>query len=233
MNAPRPGFVVGDGRRAKALKIRTVLEEARCGDISGLDLLDVGTGTGGIAHVLAETCNVVSVDPCDQRGARDGYRFLRAGTALPFRDASFDLAVSNHVIEHLGDAALHLRELSRVLRPGGLAYLATPNRLWPFEVHYRLWLLHWLPAPLFERALRRLGRFSEPLQLLGLRRLRMLCAPRFTVEDFAPRILREPLRYHLGVSPQAARLLRAIPLPVYRALADLAPTLIVVLRRPG
>jgi SAM-dependent methyltransferase len=175
----------------------------------------------------------VSVDPCDQREARDGYRFLRAGTALPLADASFDLAVSNHVIEHLGDAALHLRELSRVLRPGGLAYLATPNRLWPFEVHYRLWLLHWLPAPLFERALRRLGRFSEPLQLLGLRRLRMLCAPHFTVEDFAPRIMREPRRYHLGVSPQAARLLRAIPPPAYRALADLAPTLIVVLRRAG
>lgn len=231
MNTLRPGFVVSAGRRAKALKIRTVLEEARGGSIAGLDLLDVGTGSGGIAQVLAETCNVVSVDPCNQREARDGYRFLRAGTALPFADASFDLAVSNHVIEHLDDAALHLRELARVLRPGGLAYLATPNRLWPFEVHYGLWLLHWLPEPLFERALRGLRRFREPLRLLGLRRLRRLCAAHFTVEDFAPRIMREPLRYHLGVPPRAARLLRALPPLSYRALADFAPTLIVVLHR--
>ena len=72
MNTPRPGFVVGAGRRAKALKIRTVLEEARGSSIAGLDLLDVGTGSGGIAQVLAETCAVVSVDPRDQRAARDG-----------------------------------------------------------------------------------------------------------------------------------------------------------------
>lgn len=231
MSAPRPGFVVGAGRRAKALKIRTVLEQAHGGDIDGLRLLDVGTGSGGIAQVLAETCEVVSIDPCDQREVRGGYRYLRAGTALPFAHASFDLAVSNHVIEHLDATARHLQELARVLRPGGLAYLATPNRLWPFEVHYRLWLLHWLPAPLFERALRRLGRFSEPLHLLGLRRLRTLCGPYFTIEDFAPRIMREPRRYHLGVPAWTGPLLRALPPRAYRALADLAPTLIVVLRR--
>ncbi len=231
MSAPRPGFVVTAGRRAKALKIRTVLEEACGGSIAGLRLLDIGTGSGEIAQVLAETCTVVSVDPRDQREARDGYQYLRVGTALPFADASFDLVVSNHVIEHLDDAAVHLQELARVLRPGGLVYLATPNRLWPWEVHYRVWLLHWLPQRLFERALRRLDRYSEPLHLLGLRRLRALCAEAFELVDYAPRITREPGRYHLNVRAWLVRALGGVPLWVYQCLGDLLPTLVVVLRR--
>ena len=233
MSAPRPGFVGTAGRRAKALKIRAVLEEACGGNVAGLRLLDVGTGSGEIAQVLAETCAVVSVDPRDQREARDGYQYLRVGTALPFADTSFDVVVSNHVIEHLDDAAVHMRELARVLRPGGLVYLATPNRLWPWEVHYRLWLLHWLPGPLFERALRRLGRYSEPLHLLGLRRLRALCGESFDVDDYAPRVMRQPGRYHLHVSPWLEKALGMLPLRLYELFADLAPTLIVVLRRRG
>lgn len=231
MSAPPPGFAVTAGRRAKALKIRAVLEEAYGGSIAGLRLLDVGTGSGEIAQVLAETCAVVSVDPRDQREARDGYQYLRVGTALPFADASFDAVVSNHVIEHLDDATVHLRELARVLRPGGLVYLATPNRLWPWEVHYRLWLLHWLPERQFERALRWIGRYSEPLHLLGLRRLWRLCYESFDLDDYAPRVMRRPGRYHLHVSPWVEKALGMLPLWIYRLFADLAPTLIVVLRR--
>lgn len=231
MNTVRPGFVVNDGRAAKARKIRTVLEQASGSDITGQRLLDVGTGSGEIAQLLGEYCEVVSVDPCDQRVQRRGYRYLRAGTTLPFADGSFDLAVSNHVIEHLDDAASHVRELARVLRPGGWAYLATPNRLWPWEVHYRVWCLHWLPEPAFERALRRMGRFTEPLHLLGRRRLLALCGGLFEVEDFAPRILRRPTAYHLHVSRPVSRLLGAMPQGLYRTFAGLTPTLIVALHR--
>jgi SAM-dependent methyltransferase len=231
VTAPRPGFVVNAGRRAKALKIRIVLEEARRGSIAGLRLLDVGTGNGEIAQILGETCAVVSVDPRDQRQATEGYRYVQAGTALPFASASFDLALSNHVIEHLDDAASHLDELARVVRPGGLVYLATPNRVWLWEVHYRVWLLHWLPQQLFERALRWLGRYSEPLHLLTLRRLRALCSEYFDLTDYAPRIAQLPRRYYLAVPSWIARFLAAMPLASYQLFADGLPTLVVVLRR--
>jgi ubiquinone/menaquinone biosynthesis C-methylase UbiE len=67
------------------------------------------------------------VDVCDIRLERGGYRFsLAADTKLPFEDASFDVVLSNHVIEHVRDDAAHISEIRRVLRDGGVGYLAVP-----------------------------------------------------------------------------------------------------------
>ena len=55
---------------------------------------------------------------------------LLAGSILdlPFADDSFDVVFYHHVIEHVSDPAGSLRELARILRPGGLIYVGTPNR---------------------------------------------------------------------------------------------------------
>lgn len=45
---------------------------------------------------------------------------------LPFDPASFDLVIANHVLEHVADDAAALREIARVLAPGGQAILQTP-----------------------------------------------------------------------------------------------------------
>lgn len=47
-------------------------------------------------------------------------------TALPFADGSYDLVYASHVLEHIRDDAAALREIRRVLRPGGLAVLPVP-----------------------------------------------------------------------------------------------------------
>jgi SAM-dependent methyltransferase len=46
--------------------------------------------------------------------------------ALPFADASLDIALCNHVLEHVNDPALALRELFRCLKPGGVLIAQTP-----------------------------------------------------------------------------------------------------------
>src|SRR5690554_3605458 len=94
-------------------------------------LLEVGCGSGGIAHYFAshqEQCyEVTAVDVYDNRQVKEGFSFhLVKGVELPFANASFDLVITNHVIEHVGDSAAqqqHLTEIERVLKPGGLAYL--------------------------------------------------------------------------------------------------------------
>lgn len=45
---------------------------------------------------------------------------------IPFDEASFDLLIANHVLEHVSDDARALQEISRVLKPGGFAILQTP-----------------------------------------------------------------------------------------------------------
>lgn len=45
---------------------------------------------------------------------------------IPYGDESFDIVIANHVLEHVADDRRGLRELSRVLRPGGFAILQTP-----------------------------------------------------------------------------------------------------------
>lgn len=46
--------------------------------------------------------------------------------AMPFPDATFDVVIANHVLEHVADDRRALFEIHRVLRPGGLAILQTP-----------------------------------------------------------------------------------------------------------
>jgi len=55
-------------------------------------------------------------------------RILGTLERLPFRAESFDVATANMVVEHLGSPAAMLEEVNRVLRPGGLFILHTPNR---------------------------------------------------------------------------------------------------------
>ena len=105
--------------------------ERGLGDVAGLDLLDVGTGTGLHAIALAARgAHVTAVDFSDEMlakaRAKPGAERVRwiahdVLTPLPFAAASFDRVLSGLVIEHIPVAALagFFAELGRVARPGG------------------------------------------------------------------------------------------------------------------
>jgi len=94
-------------------------------------ILDVGCGTGANLQMLAEfgvaegvDVSAEALDFCRARGlgrVRQG-----AAESLPYEDAQFDLVTGLDVVEHLDDDVAGLREMFRVLRPGGRALLFVP-----------------------------------------------------------------------------------------------------------
>jgi hypothetical protein len=68
------------------------------------------------------------------------------GCSLPFRDGAFEVAFSNSVIEHVGDAARQHAFADEIARVGRRYWVQTPNRSFPVEPHLLTPFLHWLPA---------------------------------------------------------------------------------------
>ncbi len=61
------------------------------------------------------------------------------GNALPFETGFFDMVVSFQVIEHVANTRLFLSEIKRVLKPGGMAFLSTPNREYRLAPDQKPW----------------------------------------------------------------------------------------------
>lgn len=226
----RLGFSAIGGRKAKAQKIAAVLEAAGHPLQAGTRVLDLGCGSGEIAAHLARFARVSCADARDQRTAGRELPFTTVDRTLAYDGGHFDVVISNHVIEHVPDALTHLREIRRVLRPGGVCYLATPNRWWPWEFHARLPVLHYLPWRQFARVGRALGRLHEPVRLVSPNELERLSRGLFALDNWHPRVAADPRRFGLNPSPALASALRLLPYAVLDATADIQPTLIVVLR---
>ena len=223
-------------RRAKAAKIIWTLERER--PLPGARVLDIGTGNGTIATELAASVGalgqVVSVDIEDVRVDRDGYAFrLLDGDRLPVTDGSFDIVVSNHVIEHVGDARAqqrHLDEIARALAPAGVAYVAVPYRWRLVENHYRLPFLSWLPERLADRYLSGSGR-GERYDCRLLTRgalLSMLRASGLASRDATAELIDATIALDRGL---AARLLR-VPGARLMIRGPALPTIVAVGRKP-
>jgi SAM-dependent methyltransferase len=84
-----------------------------------------------------------------------------ANEHLPFGDGSFDVVLTNEVIEHVADDRVSAAEMVRVLSRGGRLVLFCPNRWYPVEQHGVYWrgtyrfgnipLVNYLPDPLRDR----------------------------------------------------------------------------------
>lgn len=203
-------------------------------------LLEVGTGAGGIAHYFGKSgamgWDVEAVDVEDARLVTEGFRFTCVeDVALPFDDDRFDVVLSNHVIEHVGDArqqARHLDELRRVLRPDGIGYLAVPCSWMLVEPHLRLPLLSWLPQRIADAYVRLAGKGSHyDCRPLTVGRIEpMLRAAGFSFHQSHGEALR--LTYALE-RPDAVIyrwLFKPMPEALYSVVRRAFPTLIYVLR---
>lgn len=135
-----PEFFEAHNRMRLASEPEEVLQAMyEPGKQRGKTLLDIGCGTGFVAALYAQSGAKVTAIDITERGveltkarlAQEGLTAdVRVANAesLPFPDASFDVVTSFGVLHHTPDTAKALREVARVLKPGGTTYLMFYHR---------------------------------------------------------------------------------------------------------
>jgi len=108
--------------------------------VGGQRVVDVGGGPGYFAQAFRRAgSESVFVEPFWESmtvpGRQLGYGIIGNGLTLPFADGAFDISHSSNVLEHVLDPKAFFDEMLRVVRPGGLMFLAFTNWFSPFGGH--------------------------------------------------------------------------------------------------
>ena len=110
----------------------------------GKSVIDCGCGAGEYVRALtalgADAWGIeYSAEKIGEAKRRGGFSEGRVAVgdieAVEFADDRFDIALVNEVLEHVPRDDQGIREVHRILKPGGVAVIFSPNRLYPFETH--------------------------------------------------------------------------------------------------
>ncbi|MBL7749096.1 MAG: class I SAM-dependent methyltransferase, partial [Chitinophagaceae bacterium] len=108
-----------------------------CGLAAGKTVLDIACGEGYGSYLLAaKAASVTGMDidnttikKATQKYPKENLRFTQAtAEKIPAADAQFDMVVSFETLEHLEDHDTMIKEIKRVLKPGGLLVISTPDK---------------------------------------------------------------------------------------------------------
>lgn len=175
-----------------------------------LSVLDVGSSTGIIDNEIAKSVGSLTGCDIDKKAlgfAKKNFRrknlVFKLGDAmkLDFPDKSFDIVICAQVYEHVPDPSLMFLEIYRVLKPGGVCYLAALNKYWIMEPHYRLPFLSWFPKKIADQYVRLFGKaksyYETPLSYSQLSKL----TGQFKRLDYTANILSNPKKYGYNNQP--------------------------------
>lgn len=229
------------GKERKANTIVLVLKDFFGDGLDKLKVLDIGASTGIIGNYLSNQFGSVlgididqkAIDYANENANNPNLRFeLGDAMALDIADDTFDVVICAHIYEHVPDSAIMMREIFRVLKPGGVCYFVAGNRFNYREQHYDLPLLSVIPRPLAHIYLRLAGKgsyyYEKHLSYWGLKWL----AKDFLIHDYTKKSVMDPAKYGidymLAVDSAKYRLARFIADYAY----FLFPTYIWLLQKP-
>ena len=227
------GFAVEEARLAKAKKIESILlDYLKIGEkrLSGKKIIDIGCGSGQIAAYFSEHNDIHATDVVNQLSPEINGK-IKFGKVendiLHFADGVYDIAILNHVIAHTMNKSQLLYEVHRILKKGGLCYIANPNRFFPTEPYYKIPFLHYLPQKLFLKLAKYLGKNQEDVYLISHLSLKKLARiAKFTISDYTVNVINESERYS-----SEYKIPFGIKLPGIASI--ISPTNIYILRKSG
>lgn len=137
-----------------------------------LEVADIGCGAGTQCMLWAELghhahgldVNEPLLKLGRERADKLGYAIdFRVGSAtqLPWPDESIDVCTMLEFLEHVEEWKACVLECIRILKPGGILFLTTSNKLCPVQSEFNLPLYSWYPAGL-KRHFERLAKTSKP-----------------------------------------------------------------------
>jgi len=156
-----PSYVWRAGQERRLHMIQLAAGERARGRV-----FEDGCGVGMYLDHLAKSARLAVGMDIELERAAEAHQMVPqvtcgAGEHLPFPSNTFDLVLSHEVLEHVNDDRQAMREIVRVLRPGGRLTLFVPNRGYPFETHGIYWkgqyrfgnipLVNYLPRSLRNR----------------------------------------------------------------------------------
>jgi SAM-dependent methyltransferase len=141
---------------------------------------------------------------------------------LPFESGSFDVVILNHVITYIPDQLSALLEIRRVLKPGGICYIALPNKLFPRDPHSKFLFVHYLPRALYQNFLNWLTGAKEDVIMHTPKGMtKLFKEANFSWEDYTVDILHDPDGFHSGTR---------LKFPSWRWLTIISPSNVFVLK---
>lgn len=230
-----------DGRQRKAKTMVSVLKDILQDDLSELSLLNVGGSAGIIDEYLSRYFGSVigvdidekAIDHANNNFQKNNLRFdVGDAMGLQYENQFFDVVVCSQVYEHVPDASKMMREIFRVLKPGGVCYFAAGNRVMWNEPHYNLPLLSVIPRPLSHLYMRLMGKgkhyYEKHLSYWGLRDL----VKDFELVDFTKSIVNDPSRFDADYMIHSGTFKSSLAKFVANYLYFFMPGYIWVLKRP-
>lgn len=236
----QPSIVADDAHRTTIAKQMLGLLRTRYGDrLASFQVLDVGASGGQITAAVGDAVtSIIGIDPDPEAIAHAVQQFSAPGKVgfevgdgeqLRFPDNSFDLVLCNQVYEFVRSDEAMMREIYRVLKPGGECLLGARNKWAIIEAQYHLPFLSWLPSAL-QTPYVRLAKRGEVYhgRYRGYGELRQLVRA-FELTDYTIKILRDPKAHGFDRYAKYQSLARLLPLEWFVALI---PNYLWFLRKP-
>lgn len=182
-------------------------------------LLDVGCSTGIVTnHLSSLVKKTIGID-IDKKAIKEAERnyqkknlkfiYMNAEKTT-FKDNYFDVILLNQIYEFVDNQKKLVKEVYRILKPGGVCLVGARNKLSFFEGQTNIPLIHFLPEKSAMKIASILGKSYYPAKYLTLKGLYKLFKP-FEVENIMPRIIKNPDKYEFAILKKYSSIIKFIP----------------------